>query len=198
MTKTEVLTLIQDLALDRADADTIAAYLDDVLKMLANNSDALCDLELVPVVEGTKTYVLADHQVRLMSAFYDDRELMRTPLQILESVKGWRTKTGSPRCFVQEGESEGSYTLHPTPERNSKDFIYIWGEPLGKDFPAYSMAVLFTRMPDNTWDIPEWLGFILAWSVLALEFSRVSDHQDPEFAEGCSLFAKELIGLMSI
>jgi hypothetical protein len=184
--------LIHELANGRADVDTVAVYVDEELLALARESETLCDLELVAATKATASYTLGATQPRLLTAFYDDRELSRAPIATLELSKNWRDRQGFPVCFTQEDESEGTYVLFPKPDRPSKDFIFLWGEPLGRDFPGYSLGILFSVMPNEDYSILDWVGFIIAWRVLAREFGRVSDHQDVEFSDACKLYAKLL------
>jgi len=106
----------------------------------------------------------------------------------------WRDEVGRPTAHVVEEETTKQFRLYPEPDIDSKDFIFLFGEPLGRDFPEYSVGIVHTEIRD---DNPAWMDYILGLKVLAKEHQKDSDIVDPIFAKSCDDLANTLMGALS-
>ena len=195
MGRAEVLALVQDLALDQADAPSIDRYYDDIIYDLGKRP-WLTEASLIATVAGTSVYTPADDLIRLLYVFYDNRHLYESSARELESTFGpnWRDRRGTPVAYYVEDESSLDFRLVPEPEVNSKDFSFVFGSPMGLDFPEYAVAVIHTRTVE---DLPVWLELPVAFEILFREFARQSDHQDPTFAVTCKQIADLLMMMVT-
>ena len=61
-----------------------------------------------------------------------------------------------------------------------------FGEPLGRDYPLYNLALIHTEYRA---DVMPYLEPALTFYVLAREYARESDHVNPAMAALCHEFA---------
>jgi len=205
MTKLEILTLVQELSRNRAEAATIGTYYDETIDRIAREADVLIDCELIAMVAGTNEYVFPDKCVRPVAVFYNDKELCRSTWQELESIKGktWKAATGTPSVYGVDLAIEkepNTFRLYPTPTNNSDDFIFLFGAPFGEDYPDYACAALYasSNFADNEDTIPDWLALAIAHEVLWREFVRPSPKQDETYAEACLALAQWLYAYVGV
>jgi hypothetical protein len=179
MNKTEILSLVGDLSLGRADASSAASYLDEELERFASNSNTLSLTADVVTVAGTAVYNLSGMQHSVLALFHRGKQLQPSVIDEVEIYPTWRTDSDQPRAYFLEAETEGAFRLYPSPNTSG----------------TTDLTLIATIMPDASYSMPDWLGFIFAWKVLAREFARPSDHQDIEFAAACEQFASTLFFL---
>lgn len=205
MTKLEILTLVQELSRNRADAATIPTYFDETMDRIARESDVLMDCELIPMVAGTDEYAYPEKCTRMLALFYNDKELCRTTWQELEAIKGknWKAATGTPSVYGVDASMEkevNTFRLYPTPTENSDDFIFLFGAPFGEDYPEYACAALYAAsgFAANDDVVLDWFALAVAHEVLWREFVRPSPKQDEKYAEACLMLARWLYAYVGI
>jgi hypothetical protein len=193
MSKADVLQLVADLSRGLADQSAAGYFYDDVVLDLSK-STVLTEATLISATSGTAAYTAPAEAVDTLGVFWDDNQLSKTPLRDLETVNpNWRDASGVPRAYVTEAVSDLSFILYPTPEVSSKDFIFLFGSPLGLDFPSYSIGVVHTVAPQ---DVPTYLEMVVALEIMAREFARESDHRDLETAKICKRLADLYMAVM--
>jgi len=193
MSQSDVLSLVQELCTNQADATAIIKYYDEVVADLGRG-EWLIVPELLPVTAGTFEYDPPSTIADLKGVFYDDRWLYKEELRTLEAHNPhWRDESGTPRVYVIEDESNHKFRLYPKPDHDSKDFIFMFGSPLGLDFPVYAVVVLMTELRI---DLPAWLEMPVAWEILAREFARESDHMDLTFAKIARQLSQKMLKMV--
>jgi len=193
MAQSDVLSLVQELSTNQADATAIIKYYEEIVADLGRD-DWLIVAEILAVTADTFEYDPPDTTADLKGVFYDDRWLYKENLRALEVINpNWRDERGTPRAYVIEDESNHKFRLYPTPDRNSKDFIPIFGSPLGMDFPEYSVVVLITELRT---DLPPWLEQPVAWEIIAREFARESDHTDATLAKVAHQISQRMLEMV--
>ena len=194
MSKADVLQLVQDLATNQADATAIDRFYVDVIKDLGQR-EWLVQASLVAVTAGTAEYEPPTGTVHILQVYYDNRALAYTDLLQIEALNPqWRDDRGTPVAFVVETKDGKKFDLFPKPTVNSKDFVFVFGEPLGLDFSEYAVMVVHTETRE---DLPLWLEMPVAFEILKREFSHESDHQDLEFAKVCGELSALMFNLVS-
>lgn len=194
VSKADVLALVQELCTNQADATAIDKYFDEVISDLGKDG-WLCVAEVLAATKGTFEYEPPSTVIKLWNVIYDDRMLYKENLRAVESVNvNWRDETGTPRAYVVEDESNHKFRLYPKPDRTSKDFVPIFGSPLGLDYPTYSVVVIISEMRDT---IPQWLIVPVAFDILNREFMRESDHQDTVFGDACKKLSTMFYAMVS-
>lgn len=187
MSKASVLTFVTDFSTDQVDPVAIDRYYDDIVRDLGMQ-DFLVQTSLVAVNTTTAIYTPPATTVDLLLVFYDDRVLYKETLLNAEAIgAGWRDIIGTPVAYLVEDQTSKDFRLFPKPEINSKPFIFLFGEPLGRDYSEYAAAVIYT---ETRVDLPEWLETPVAFEILAREFARESDHKDKPFSDACRAAAR--------
>lgn len=186
MAKADVLALVTSFSNGQADSTLIDAYYDNDQSDLARHP-WLVGGALVPVTAGTGEFTLdSTMQSKLLGVFYDTRVLDRTTERALEQRNPqWRDEIGTPVAYMTEDEPAQTFRLYPIPNMAGQPFSFIFGEPMGRDFPLYNVAIFVTEIRT---DVPEWMEMALAWRVLAREYGHESNHRDDQFAS----FAQQL------
>ncbi len=185
MSRATVLQLVDDLSVDVAYSATADQFYDDIVHELAMQA-VFTRATLRPITAGTGAVTLPDSGIELLYAVYDDRILAKTTRRQLEMLSShWRDHRGTPVAYNEELENDQTLRLYPVPEIGSKAFSFVFGEPLGRDFPEYSVTLVHTENEE----LPEWMDLPMALEILAREFSRESDHRDLEAAEACRQLA---------
>lgn len=193
MPRSSTFQLVDDLARGLADPATREGFYRDVLFDLARQP-ILVEATLLPSVEGATSYAWPPSAVRLLAVFFDDAQLALAGLAELKWYgEAWRDISGQPAAYVTEGEPTRTLRLFPAPDRPSKAFSFVFGAPLGRDFPASAVAVLTTVFRE---DAPAWLDLPIALEVCAREFDRESDHRDAAMAASCRRLANAVFGMV--
>ena len=182
MTKNEVLTLIQDIARDQAEDDTISKYYDEAIVELGKMQDpVLVERALFTVTAGTATYDYPAAAIELLYVFRDTDPLLKTTKFALESrSKAWRGDSGTPVAYKTSHEDGDTFRLYPNPDTTSTALGIGATEPFGDDFPANMGAVIYSDSRET--GISDMIGLYVAFRVLYKEFHRPSNHQDIEWA----------------
>ena len=189
MSKASVLNLVQTFALGDADPITAEQYYDHLMDD-TGRAPWFVAASLVTMVTGTSTYALADDQIKILGMVYDDRWLDRMDHRALESFNpSWRDEKGLPVAYSIEDEATKTFRLYPTPDRPSGNFIFVYGSPLGLDYPPYAVLLFHTQL---TPDALEFMELPLMWDVLAREFGHESNHRDDDYAD----FAQQLADVL--
>ena len=180
---------MQTFALGDADPITAEQYYDHLMDD-TGRAPWFVAASLVTMVAGTSTYALADDQIKILGMVYDDRWLDRMDHRALESFNpSWRDEKGLPVAYSIEDEATKTFRLYPTPDRPSGNFIFVYGSPLGLDYPPYAVLLFHTQL---TPDALEFMELPLMWDVLAREFGHESNHRDDDYAD----FAQQLADVL--
>lgn len=182
MTKNEVLTLIQDIARDQAEDDTISKYYDEAIVELGKMPDpVLVERALFTVTAATATYAYPAGAIELLHVFRDTDPLLKTTKFNLEQrSKSWRGTSGTPVAYNLDQETAETFRLYPIPDTTSTALGVGATEPFGDDFPANTGAAIYSDSRET--GISDMIGLYVAFRVLYKEFHRPSDHQDVEWA----------------
>lgn len=168
MTKTTIITLAQDLCYDKANAAQLGTYFDDVM-------EELCKLPNCPFINTynetsvavQSAYSFPTNAVRILAIHYVEIPLSYSSIAGLEAYNyAWRALTGDPAFYTFEDVTTRTYTLVPQPDTSS-DIIKVF------------------HTDKRSTDVEDWAALSIALAMLAKEFARPSDHQDPAFAEAC-------------
>lgn len=191
MSKTNVISFVDDMSLDGNNASSTDTFYNDTIKDMSQ-LPLFTNVRLLEITDGTNTYTIPDDVVQIQEMFYDSSVVPRSTTKFLTILnQEWRDENGRPTAYVVDEETSKQFRLYPTPDVNSKDFIFLFGEPLGRDFPEYSVGLVHTEIRQNN---PDWLDYITALKVLALEHNKNSDIVDPQFADLCNQLADSLSG----
>lgn len=137
-------------------------------------------------------YKIPDDVVVILEMFYDSSVLPQSTINSLNALnQEWRDIIGRPMAHVVEEETTKLFRLYPKPDLNSEDFIFLFGEPFGRDFPEYAVGIIHTEIRANN---PDWLDYIIGLKVIAKEHQKNSDIVDPQFASLCDELADLLTG----
>ena len=182
MTRAEILALIQEMARDQADDDTIAVYYDETVAELGKTTDPpMVNCELLSVTDGTSTYDYPDRAVRLMWLFYEGYQLSKATEHELEAYEPtWRDDESDPVSYKTDHETAREVRFYPIPGTTSGAFIPPVAQPLGEDMPADMVSVIYSD--NRATAIPDFIALYLVFQVLYREFIRPSDHQDTDWA----------------
>jgi hypothetical protein len=182
MLKNDVLTLIQDIARDQAEDDTISKYYDEAIVELGKLPDpVLVERELFTVTAATATYDYPAAAIELLHMFRDTDPLLKTTRLALEQrSKAWREDSGTPVSYNLDNETADTFRLYPIPDTTSTALGIGATEPFGDDFPANMGATIHSDSRET--GISDMIGLYVAFRVLYKEFHRPSDHQDIEWA----------------
>lgn len=195
MSKATVLQRVDDLSFGLADQPACSRFYDEVVLGLHQHGEWCTEASLVATTTDDATYTLPAAAGRLLCAIYDDQQLSLESAQGMERVHPtWRDERGAVQAVVVDGESDRSFRLWRIPEADSRDFSFLYGSPLGLDFPEYAVVVFHTDVRE---DQPPYLELPIAFYVLAREFLRESDHRDPDFAAACQQMADQLLAMVA-
>ena len=187
MSRAIILALVQSLSNQQATAAAIDRYYDDVVRDLGQRP-WLTEASLVAVTANTSQYTLDTSVIRVLDMYYDDHVVRMSDLREMESINPrWRDETGTPISYIVEDETAKVFRLYKNPDRTSKDFSFIFGSPLGLDYPEYSVAIVHTQTRET---LPDWLNLPVAFEILHREFMRESNHKDLEFSKVCKQLAQ--------
>ena len=194
MSKADVIALVTALANSQDDTTMTSDYYDRMVQKMAR-FPWLTQASLIATVAGTSQYTMTSTQAKLLAVFYDDYLLDRMSLRAIEAVNPeWRDERGTPIAYVVEDEAAKTFRLYPTPQIASKDFIFIFGSPLGLDYPTYACAIIHTELRET---LPAWLELPVAWAITGMEYGRESNHQDPQMAEACEQMSALLLSMVA-
>ena len=159
MSKSLAVSFVDSMSLDQNNASSTDTFYDDVIKDLSQ-ADLFTNVRLISITKGTTQYTIPDDVVKILEMFYDSSVIPQSTINSLNALnQEWRDLVGRPVAHIVEEETTKLFRLYPSPDINSKDFIFLFGEPLGRDFPEYSVGIVHTEIRDNN---PDWLDYIIA------------------------------------
>ena len=177
MSKANTVSFVDSMSLDQNDASSTDTFYDDTIKDLAQ-ANLFTNVRLIATTKGTSQYTIPDDVVVILEMFYDSSVLPQSKINSLNALnQEWRDLVGRPMAHVVEEETTKLFRLYPEPDLNSKDFIFLFGEPFGRDFPEYAVGIVHTEIRDNN---PDWLDYIIGLKVIAKEHQKNSDIVDPQ------------------
>ncbi len=203
-----MLQLVDDLSLNEADQTIADRYYEDLVFELGNQ-DWLTDVSVLQSVNGTGIYTPPASAIRPLAVFYDSLQLSSAALKELELAnQQWRDELGAPISFVIDEETGKSFSVYPKPDTTGGlvGGIGLLGESvlgettlggeveLGAGFALNSISIIHTT---KRTDVLAYLELPLAFAILALEFSRESDHQNLDFAVACKQLSDLLFLMVS-
>lgn len=186
MSKANVKSLVSDMALTQNEAGTTENFYRSTMQQLGLKP-LFTDVRLLEVTAGTSQYTIPDDLGLILEMFYDSEIVLKESLHSMNIHNpAWRDLKGPPEFYTIEPETSKQFRLVPQPQVSSKDFSFLFGEPLGVDFPEYSVGLIHTKIQDEN---PDWLDLPIALKVAAQEFLKESKYQDVEFAQICDQLA---------
>lgn len=193
MSKATVLGLVDLLSNNIAD-DTVTPGLYADIVFDWGSQPILTNATLISLSAKAEEFQLPPQVLNVLSIIWDQRELGKLTLREVEALNpSWRNKIGSPNSFVEQAETAKTLALYPTPFMPSGPNLAITGEPLGADYPLYSIVLMNTETRD---DVPVYLELPLALLIIEREFTRESDHRDLDFAQIAGDFGRWLLSLI--
>ena len=194
MSKLLTVSFVDTMSLDQNDASSTDTFYDDVIKDLSQ-TDLFTNVRLLEITQGTTQYTIPDDVVKILEMFYDSSVIPQSTVNSLNALnQEWRDLVGRPVAHIVEEETTKLFRLYPGPDVDSKDFSFLLGEPLGRDFPEYSVGIVSTEIRDNN---PDWLDYIIGLKVIAKEHQKNSDIVDPQFASLCDQLSDLLAGALN-
>jgi hypothetical protein len=198
MSEATILSLVTQFSNGSADPIALGLYYDRLTQDLAR-APWFVVASVKAVTANTATFVLNSDadvgpvEVKIVGVFYDDRILELINHTALESVSaGWRDHRGAPIAYTVEDEAAKTYRLYPAPNKPSGSFIFVYGSPLGLDFPPWAVLLLHT---ESRRAFPDWMDLPAAWSLMAREYGHESRHRDDTLAD-FSQFLADLLWSM--
>ena len=186
MSKANVESLVSSMSLEQNEAGTTESGYRSTMQELGR-MPLFTDVRLLEMTPDTAQYTIPDDIGLILEAFYDSDIIFRESLSSMNTHnRNWRDLKGTPEFYVSESETAKTFRLVPSPQVASKDFSFLLGEPLGRDFPEYSVGLIHTKIQA---DNPDWMDLPVALKVTAKEFSKESKYADPEFASLCDQLA---------
>lgn len=186
MSKANVESLVSDMALTQNEAGTTESFYQNTMKELSLKP-LFTDVRLIEITAETSQYTIPDDIGLILEMFYDSEIVFRESLASMGiHSRNWKDLKGNPEFYVVESETSKQFRLVPEPQVSSKDFSFLLGEPLGRDFPEYSVGLIHTKVQG---DNPDWMDLPIALKVVSKEFQKESKYQDPDFAEVCNQLA---------
>ncbi len=186
MSKTTVKTLVTDMSLAQDEAGTVESFYVSTLQELSLKP-LFTDVRLIEMTGDTSQYTIPDDIGLILEMFYDSEIVFREPFSSINiHNRNWKDLEGPPEFYVVESETSKQFRLVPRPQLDSKDFSFILGEPLGRDFPEYSVGLIHTKVQN---DNPDWMDLPIALKICAKEFMKESRYKDPDFSEVCDQLA---------
>lgn len=172
MAKQDVLDLIDDLTLEKADDDEISDMYDEILRELGF-IELLTGIENILVADEIPAYKVALDTIRVLEVHSGNvGRLDRTDGQSLRAYFGsdWRHRRGTPIAHTATDQDSDVVRLVPIPDCGDL------------------LTIIRTELVDC---LPKWLELPVALLIISREFQRESGHQDVAFAQ----IAQELAAL---
>lgn len=185
MNEATVTGLISDLNLSLEDTTRIAQEFREVTGQLARDGRWI-EASILVLTQDTALYTLPANALAPLCAFYGDRQLNEEQERDLDLLGNWRDHRGEPLAYVMSYLADRTFELYPKPDVTSNAYIPIFGEPLGRDYPNYSL-VLFTTFQRTVFQ--PWLAMLAALEISALEFRREGRQRDTQYSDACSAVA---------
>lgn len=183
----DVMQLVADLSQGQADVTTCTGYYTDIVTEIGLTPSPTCvTVEYVPVTAPQAVFPLPANVINLLALAVDDRELPRATIgELWQYLPSWQDRVGSPIVWTAE-DTLSKRVFQVVPALGSA------GQPLGGLTPfdpnpapgnitlVGSVTVVDVHPEEELW---------VALEILAREFSRDSDHEDPNTAQLCRSLA---------
>ena len=180
MSKASILNLVTQFSNQDADSVAIDQYYDHVMEWIAR-FPYFVSATIISLTAEDGDYTLADNHVKVLGMIYDDAVLDRVEertLQLLNS--SWRDEHGIPVAYTMDSEAAKTYRLYPKPGVTSGDLLFLYGSPLGLDYPQYALVLFHTEIRQ---DVLPWMDLQVLCEVLAREYGHESNHRDDSVAD---------------
>lgn len=198
MNRTEIKTLATSLSIITPDDDTLTQFISDIFDEagFAPNPQML-KASIESVVSGTASYSFDADVYKLIRAFFNDEMLSFTSVSDLDAyATTWPADSGLPKAITQDEQSARNYTFYPNPNVNSTAIIPTHGEPLGEDYAADNLVLIYSENRTN--NIADIYALPIAFEALAREFAYPSNHSDMAYSDICHKLAQILNRLIAI
>ncbi len=194
MTRAEVLVILNELALDLGDADSLTIFFDETLRLLALSEEPpWCKAEIKALSSGTNTYAFEDDMLQIIEMIMHDELLSYASEKSLDAYsEDWQADTGTPTDYTTDNVAPRYYRLYPEPDFSSDAIIPTHGQPWGEDWPDDSLALIYADYRES--DILDIFALPISFISIAQEFSYPSDHTNLEYATVC----KGIVSLLSM
>ena len=187
MSQADVLNIVAELSNGQADPILASGFYADAINELADRH-FLTTTALAGYTEGGTELFLPLDVRELLGVIYADAQIDEMTLRQLEHVDSrWRERLGKPRGFTTETETAKTVALFPTPDVNSSPSVS--GPPLGTGYPPFNGVLFYSGFRDP---VPQQLELIIAFWILAREYSRESNHQNADW----TAFAQNMVDLL--
>jgi hypothetical protein len=193
MAKADVISLVNLITLNQANANIIDRLYDEAVKDLANMGYMSNTVQIASVA-GTATYTLPTQAVKMLNVSHDDRPLApisTTELNALNSE--WRDEVGKPYAYTFENENAKTFRVYPKPPEASDNQSFGEGSPEGVDYPINIVDCVIT---ETRTDVLIQMELALAFLIIHREYTRESKHTDVKFATLAKQIADLILGLI--
>jgi hypothetical protein len=191
VSKVTVSQIVNELANNAADPVSTSNFYDEVVYDLGR-LPVYTNFFITAVVAGQNGITLPGSLISLRGIVYDDKWLTEVRLREIEPLtKMWRDITNAyPQAYVIEVDATNVVTLYPVPSVTGAVVTQVFGAT----YPAGNCVSFHTEYRVNG---PQWIEWYLIFATLAREFSRASDHADPDAATAAEAISKFILGAYS-
>ena len=190
MSMADTLALVDLLSNGMAD-DTVTPGLYADIIFDWGSEPILTQGTLISLTMRETEFNLPPQVLNVLGVIWDQRELGKLRLREVEALNpSWRSKIGTPNSYIEQAETAKTLALYPIPFQASGPNTAPHGEPLGQDYPLYSVVLINTETRQN---VMYYLELPLALLILEREFIRESDHRDEDFAGVAGDFGRFLL-----
>jgi len=190
MTKAEILDLVNALARQTLNPDTLAIYYDDILAEIGRSpKPPLVEIELFDITAGDHTYNYDASAIKLLAVFAGTKQLLAASTMDMEAYDDdWRNLTGTPLAYNEGERTAREIALIPIPDADSAP---IFGPlPFGANYPLRIGVQLYSVRRDIK--IPDWIALFICMRILSEEYAHPSDYQNIKFSGFCDKLASTL------
>ena len=188
-----ILTLVGQLALSLHDATVVGEYYERTLAQFAKrgfNDYAYAQA----TTSGVDANAYPPGTVRVRQMFFDDLPLLPVTNAELEGQsENWHSTAVSAEPMVVLLRKSQA-VVYPPPNASSGAVSATFTTAFGSIFVADSFSFLVDSTETT---VVDWSEGVLAFLLIAQEFSRESDHQDGEYASLADQFAELFFALLS-
>lgn len=180
MSKASILQLVTTFSNGDADSVAIDQYYDHVMEWLARFPYFVA-ATIINLTAEDGDYTLADNHVKISGMIYDDAVLDRMEERSLQMFNpSWRDEVGTPVAYTMDSEHAKTYRIYPKPRATSGDLLFLYGSPLGLDYPQYALVLFHTEIRQ---EVLPWMDLQVMCDVLAREYGHESNHRDDQVAD---------------
>lgn len=192
--KADVLALVDLLSNTLADPTVTPDLYSDIV-FDWGSQPILTQATLISLTAKSEEFNLPPQVLDVLAVIWDQRELGKLRLREVEALNpSWRNQVGTPNSYIDQAETAKVLALYPAPFMPSGPNTAVHGEPLGQDYPLYSVVLLNT---ETRQDVMPYLELPLALLILEREFIRESNHRDEDFAMMAGDFGRFLLNCVT-